>query len=138
MDNIIIEKEWHDEDLIEIKIVINSKFVNVYQECYISESDWQKNMEHIFQYITEPHKECYVEYGNKIGNYTPAFSMLLLPIDINGHVKIEMDIEIADDNTRTHRCLLYVNSEIGLLEQLAYKMQELVKAEDGYQIQLIE
>ena len=64
--------------------------------------------------------------------------MLFLPLDANGHVKIEMDIEIADNNIRAHRCSFYVDTEIGLLEQFAYKMQMLLKGEDGYEIKLIE
>ena len=138
MDNIIIEKMWHDVELIEIKMVFRTEFVNVYQYCYVSESDWEKNVDRIFQYIAEPRTEIYTEYGNKSGNYTPAFSMLFLPLDANGHVKIEMDIEIADNNIRAHRCSFYVDTEIGLLEQFAYKMQMLLKGEDGYEIKLIE
>ena len=138
MDNILIEKIWHDKELMEIRIIAKTEFVNIYQECYIAESDFEKNIESIFQYIEEPKRECYTEYGNKKGNYTPAFSMLFLPIDVHGHIKIEMDIEIADNNTRTHRCLFYVNSEIGLLEQFAYRMKILIKAEDGYEIKLTE
>ena len=47
LDNIIIEKKWHDEELIEIKIRIKSEFISIYQECYISESDLVKDAEYI-------------------------------------------------------------------------------------------
>lgn len=36
-----------------------------------------------------------MELGKKEGNYTPAFSMCMMPADMSGHVKIEVDIEIA-------------------------------------------
>lgn len=138
MDNIVIEKQWYDGELIEIKICAKSEFINVYQECYISESDLVKAAEHILEYIEKCENECYVEYGNKSGNFTPAFSMKFLPIDIYGHIKIEMDMEIADNNTRSHRCSFYVNTEIGLVEQFAHKILMLVKAEVGYYIELVE
>lgn len=138
MDNIIIEKKWNDEELIEIKISVKSEFISIYQECYISESDLVKDAEYILEYIEKPEKECYVECGNKSGNFTPAFSMNFLPIDIYGHIKIEMDMEIADNSTRSHRCSFYVHSEIGLVEQFAYKILMLVKSEVGYQIALVE
>lgn len=138
MDNIIIEKEWNDEELIELKVRSNAEYIDVYQECYISESDLEKNADTILNYIERPEKECYVEFGNKTGNYTPAFSMKFLPVDNFGHIKIEMDIEIADNNTRSHRCAFYVNSELGLVEQFAYKIKALLKAEVGYLIRLVE
>lgn len=54
-----------------------------------------------------------MEFGKKEGNYTPAFSMCMSPADMSGHVKIEVDIEIADHDTRSHRCCFYVKSELG-------------------------
>lgn len=56
--------------------------------------------------------QCYLEFGNKEGNYTPAFSMNVLPADTSGHVKIEVDLEIVDNDKRSHRCCFYVESEL--------------------------
>jgi len=138
MDNIIIEKIWCDKDFFEIKIIANNEFITVYQECYTQESKLKKNAEAILQYLTNSEKECYVEYGKKTGNYTPAFSMKLLPADYHGHIKIEMDIEIADNLNRSHRCMFYIESEIGLVEQFANNMLVLAKSELGYRISLLE
>jgi len=44
--------------------------------------------------------------------------MELLPADSSGHVKIEVDVEIDDNDTRSHRCCFYVNTELGQVEQL--------------------
>lgn len=52
-----------------------------------------------------------MEFGKKEGNYTPAFSMCMLPADISEHVKIEVDIEIADNDVRSHRRCFYVKSD---------------------------
>ena len=38
----------------------------------------------------------YLEFGQKEGYYTPAFSMCILPADELGHMTVEVDIE---DNT---------------------------------------
>ena len=138
MDNIIIEKKWDDGELIEIMLFSNNDFINVHQDCYTSKDDFRDNAECILQYIANPQKERYLEYGRKAGNFTPAFSMLLLPIDVYGHMRIEMDVEVADNEVRAHRCSYYVNSELGLIEQFAHKMLALMNAEVGYRIKLIE
>ena len=138
MDNIIIEKKWSDEGIIEIKIYAETEFINVWQECYVSESCWENNAVHIIEYIKNPEGECYVVYGNKYGNFTPAFSMNFSSMDVRGHIKIEMDIEINDNNMRAHRCSFYVVTEMGLLENFAQKMYKLLRADVGYRIILNE
>ena len=77
-----------------------------------------------------------MEFGKKEGNYTPAFSMCILPADISGHVKIEVDIEIADNDMRAHRSCFYVKSELGLIEQLGMSMKKLIIEPDGYEVSL--
>lgn len=54
----------------------------------------------ICDYIYDHSKPCYVELGKKSGNFTPAFSMCILPAEKSGHMKIEVDIEIADNDMR--------------------------------------
>lgn len=70
-------------------------------------------------------KKCYLEFGCKEGNYTPAFSMLLLPAEVNGHVVIELDFEIEDNPSRTHRACFYIESELGLIQKLGEHLQYL-------------
>ncbi|MDE7258755.1 MAG: hypothetical protein K2N77_05900 [Lachnospiraceae bacterium] len=72
-----------------------------------------------------------MEFGKKEGNYTPAFSMCILPVDTSGHMQVEVDIEIADNDTRTHRCCFYVKSELGLIERLGISLKNLVTALEG-------
>ncbi len=37
MDNIVLEKVWQDDQLVEIKVTLNSEFVTAYQYCYTDE-----------------------------------------------------------------------------------------------------
>lgn len=60
--------------------------------------------------------------------------MCLLPADWSGHVKIEVDVEIADNDTRDHRCCFYVNSELGLIEQLGMSLKDLITEQVGYEV----
>lgn len=136
MDNIIFEKIWHDDSLIELKISANSEFATAYQSCYIQDKKLEEIAQAICVFIENYKDACYLEFGKKDGNYTPAFSMCMLPADISGHVKIEVDIEIADNNTRSHRCCFYVKSELGLIEQLGKALKKLIIEPDGYKASL--
>lgn len=134
MDNIIFEKIWQDDNLIELKISANSEFVSVYQSCYIQDKKLEEIAEKICDFVGNYNESCYLEFGKKEGNYTPAFSMCMLPADMSGHVKIEVDIEIADNDTRSHRCCFYVKSELGLIEQLGINLKQLTTNKDKREV----
>lgn len=136
MDNIIFKKVWQDDNLIELKISANSEFASAYQNCYIQDKKLEEIAEILCSFVENHNKACYLEFGKKEGNYTPAFSMCMLPADISGHVKIEVDIEIADNDTRSHRCCFYVKSELGLIERLGMALKKLIIEPDGYEVSL--
>lgn len=136
MDNIIFDKKWQDEHLIELKISADSEFVSAYQRCYVQDTALVEISEKIQNYIDNYNESCYLEFGHKEGNYTPAFSMNILPADETGHMKVEVDIEIADNDTRIHRCCFYVKSELGLIERLGISLKGLVDAVEGEKVYL--
>lgn len=136
MDNIIFEKIWQDDSLIELKISANSEFVSAYQSCYIQDKKLEEIAETICNFVGNYNEACYLEFGKKEGNYTPAFSMCMLPADISGHVNIEVDIEIADNDTRSHRCCFYVKSELGEIERLGMDLKKLIIEQDGCEVSL--
>ena len=136
MDNIILKKIWQDEDLIELKISANSEFASAYQSCYIQQIKLEEIVEKIRNYVDHYNEACYLEFGQKDGNYTPAFSMYLLPANMSGHINIEVDIEIADNNMRNHRCVFYVKSELGLVEKLGMDLKKLIAEPTGSEASL--
>lgn len=136
MDNIIFEKIWQDDNLIELKISANSEFASAYQNCYIQDKKLEDIAEAILSFVGNNTEACYLEFGKKEGNYTPAFSMCMLPVDIFGHIKIEVDIEIADNDTRSHRCCFYVKSELGLIERLGRNIRKMTNESNGYEVSL--
>lgn len=77
-------------------------------------------------------------YGNKTGNYTPAFSLSILPTDNHGHVKIEVDIEIADNDRRAHRCCFYVSCELGQIERFGQSLVSLISEDEEVKVSLIK
>lgn len=52
--------------------------------------------------------------------------MFRLAYETSGHAKVEVDIEITDNNSRSHRCRFYVKSELGLIEQLGISLKNLI------------
>ncbi len=136
MDNIIFEKTWQDNSLIELKISASSEFASAYQSCYIQDNKLEEIADKICCFAENYNETCYLEFGKKEGNYTPAFSMCILPADISGHVKIEVDIEIADNDTRSHRCCFYVKSELGLIERLGKTLKKHIREPDVWEVSL--
>lgn len=136
MDNIIMKKLWHEENCVELKIYAECEFVKAYQNCYIQDDMLVELAEKLLDYTKEYNKSCYLEFGKKEGNYTPTFSMCLLPADMSGHVKIEVDIEIEDNSMRAHRCSFYVNSELGLVEQFGKGLKALAAKPIGEKVSL--
>lgn len=131
MDYISFEKVWQEDNLIELKIVASSEFASAYQNCYIQDVDLEIIAKRISEYAQNYKEVCYLEFGKKEGDFTPAFSMCILPADMSGHLKIEVDIEIDDNSVRMHRCCFYVNSELGLVEIFGQSIRKLVLAELG-------
>lgn len=136
IDNIIFEKIWQDGDLIELKISGKSDFVSVYQYCYIDNYDLVEIAKKMYSFINNHNNEYYLEFGKKSCDYTPAFSMRILPANLTGHLKIETDFEIADTDTHLHKCCFYINSEIGLIRNLGKSLESLTYRTVGTVISL--
>ena len=139
MDNIIIKKQYQDNDLIELRVTAQSEIICVYQSCYVQDSAIINNANRIIAFSSNYEEDVYLEFGVKTGNYTPAFSMLIMKADSFGYLKIEMDMEIDDNDIRSHRCKFYINSELGLVERFGYKLKALTTtSEEGTEISLIQ
>jgi hypothetical protein len=139
MDNNIIIKKVYDEDgLIELEIIASSEFACAQQLCYVQDTDIEANADKIVEYSQNFKQDCYVEFGNKEGKYTPAFSLKFLQADSRGHLKIEVDIEIADNDDRKHRCSYYVESELGMVERFGIAIKNLVSSEINTECRLCE
>lgn len=137
-DKLIFTKEWQDDCMISLAISAKSEYAAAKMNgCYIALDFPKEISRRVVEYATVScDKDCYIEFGEKKGNYTPAFSMKFLPSDHCGHVKIEVDIEIYDNSTRAHRCVFYVNSDLGAIERLGRKFKCLAEVADGTEISL--
>lgn len=73
MSNLMISKNWKDNDLLEINVSAEAEFVKIHQLCYVQDIDLKEIGEKIVTYSFTPKKECYVEFGKKEGDFTPRF-----------------------------------------------------------------
>lgn len=135
MDNIDIKVLWKEKDLIEILLHSKTEWVEIKQNCYISKKMLQTNIVSINEYFL-CNKECYVEFGKMEGNYTPAFSIKFIPMTLDGHINIELNMEIPDDESRKHRCNFFVYTECGLLLEFVRKITDLFDYDVGQVISL--
>lgn len=126
MDNLRFTIIWIDSNLVKLKIDACAQYVSVFQHCYVSADDLTVFSKRIIDYIDNPINECYLEFGKKNGNYTPAFSMMILPMNKNGHVTIEVDLEIDDNISRNHRCSFFINSELGCVERFGKRLNDFI------------
>ena len=138
MDNIIFERLWKDSNIIELKVMASSEYINVFQRCYVEDVLLENAADKINNYIENPDEVCYLEFGNKTGYYTPAFSLSILPSDNHGHVKIEVDMEIADNDRRAHRCCFYVSCELGQIERFGQSLVSLISEDEEVKVSLIK
>ena len=136
MDNVVLKKKWEDEECIELSIISQSQYVIVNQNCYISKEALAGNSEMIRSYIEGTNEKTYISFGNKEGNYTPAFSMEIMPPNDYGHITIEMDMEIDDNTTRSHRCKFFVRTEMGLLEEFGKGLYSVCNESCGTTLEL--
>lgn len=125
MDNFSLEIVWRDEDLLELKIDVVTEFVTMYQYCYISSVELLENVKNISQHI-ERQGETRITFGQMTGAYTPSFSMLLYQRKANDDMLVELDLEIADNDERKHRCQLYVKSKADCWRMFSTNVEEMV------------
>lgn len=125
LDNLVIERIWQDDQLIELLVTAYSDYVSIKQTCYIGKSELSLISEKILYFSNNSNTHCYVEFGKKEGDYTPSFSMCINPMDKFGHITIEMDMEIADNTKRCHRCLFYIHTELEALKKLGKSLNNI-------------
>ena len=51
---------------------------------------------------------------------------MILPMNKNGHVTIEVDLEIDDNISRNHRCSFFINSELGCVERFGKRLNDFI------------
>lgn len=136
MGDIIFEKTLHDDNLVILNITATSELARARQRCYINSESLFDYSKTLCSYALSSEKECYVQIGEKEWDMTPMFSMKIIRTDKLGHVVVEVDVGIEDDETWAHRCCFYVGSDIGAIERFGLRIGKLEGAPVGTVISL--
>ena len=137
MDNIIVSKIWEDETIFELQIEVYSQYVKAYQSCYFDGELLNKLSTFLTDFCSLDNPATYFESGPKTGKFTPAFS-LGLSTDRQGHVTIDVDLEVCDVDDRSHRCQCNVMCELGSLENFGKRIAKLTDGKIRTRIALYE
>ena len=65
MDNIIFETIWKDSNIIELKVMAISEYINVFQTCYVEDVILENAADKINNYVANSNEACYLEFGNR-------------------------------------------------------------------------
>lgn len=114
LDNIVLRTEWFDktEKFCEIRLDCKTKYLTIYQICYIFEEEMSKVYIAMDEYIKNPHQTKKIIFGDEREGGSGYFSFLLTPINLKEELKIEVDMEINDNENGLHRCKFYVNTQL--------------------------
>lgn len=136
MDNLIIEKIWHDYMMFEVRITAQNEFIKVYQDCYFDENRLNELSGTIMKYVSSYDTDYYFSLGEKKLKHERFFMFHLCPADNKGHVIIELDMAIGCDDCLEHRCMFNVESELGLLESFGKQLKGILQEKDGTLVEL--
>jgi len=138
MDNLIFERIWQNEEFFGVKITAISKSitasacVNVFPE-YIT-----KLSESLSRFPGKPKDTLFWEVGVRGFIYHPYLSLRVYCIDGLGHIKIEVRMEINDEDSPIdqHSCHFFINTETAILNEFGKRLIRLSKPIVGQLIAL--
>jgi len=138
-DNIEIEKIWQDDDFFEVRVRCSSEIVTAVSCVYISDEQMKCLYQQLNAFLCdEEMMQIYWESGEKGDNTTASISFLFIRVDMLGHIKIEVFMELNDGGKLSeHNCRFYVDAEIGQLYNFLEQIPLIVTKDNiGYKISL--
>ena len=128
IDDITIKAKWSEDTqegiayFYSTEVIGKSDYVTVKQQCYIGTDELKTVGKKIIKFSYEYKNKLYIQFGSKTGRTAPAFSLEIMPKGSLGEVKIEVDMEIDDNDEKKHRCVFYVGTDLGRLEKFGKSM----------------
>ena len=125
MNNIIIKKNWQDEQIVELQVTCVSDRITATTEVYSTIRSLEDLANRLGQIINGELREAFWECSEKGEGTTPYLSLRFETVDMRGHIRIEVFMELDDGGEpNKHTCCFYVKSELGLLESFHSRLQE--------------
>lgn len=136
-DNIIFNKIWEDDDIIELKVVCSSSVATITSQIYVSDSLIDELICQIKQFLEGNIEEGLWANEDKGNDSTACVSLRFFSKDKLGHIIIEVFAELDDGGNFTeHNCCFFVGTEYGLLMNFCESLVYLKNHPVGYEIRL--
>lgn len=136
-DNIMITRIWEDVDFFQIQIECKTDLVVIREKVYITDNSIDELCGIIEMFLSERASSFFWQNGMKGDDTTPCISMRFVKKDKNGHVLIEVFMEIDDGGKlSSHNCCFYINTEMGLLQRFKEKLPKIMNHQVGIQVSL--
>ena len=136
MNNIVLTKKAEDKEInwMYLDIECISNLVAAKISCMTSNVEIDENIKNIDVYLSNSGKlEVVIGFGLGVD---PNIEIKILRINQNGHLKLEinLDVDDSDCDSDIHKCIFFIETELGLLEQFKERLKLMSKCNSGESI----
>lgn len=137
MDDLIFKKVWEDETMFEMNITLQTNYIIVNQNFYMTEKIIEDLSYNIYEYIShyDRDKEIII-IGHDSVEKAPIIKMKLHPANMTGQVKIDVYFAYDETDDHVYYCERTITTSLGSLSIFAEYLQYTIYKEEGYTIYL--
>ena len=116
VDNIIFNKLWQDNELIELEVLCSSSIITTKSRIYVADDLIDELIYQIQQFLDGKIEEGIWANETKGDMSTACLSLRFFKKDKLGHINIEVYVELDDGGKFSeHNCCFFITTEYGLL-----------------------
>ena len=137
MGDLIFKKIWEDETMFEMNITLQTHYIIVNQNFYMTEEIVEELSHDIYEYIScyDQDKEIII-VGHDSVEKAPIIKMKLNPASEIGHVTIDVYFAYDEIGDHVYYCERTITTNLGNLSVFAEYLQYVIYEEVGYTIYL--
>ena len=142
-DNIIFEKVWDDYngfnnvgDFFQINVTAYNSFIKVNNFNYYMSEECIKELSKLISKYIQDNKPMLYDHKKGAVDNNEIMTLEIEPINDHGHVIIDLKIENSSDIGNKNYAELFIETELGLLENFGKNILELIKSDVGYKVSL--
>ena len=137
MDNMIFKKIWEDDGFYKISVYVTSSEISISNSIFVNHSDITYLSSMIDKYF-QSNKEFIWEAGVKKSDTEPYFKCKFYPMNIRGHIKIRIFMDIQNTFDEIGYSEFTIITESGLLGKFGSGIKKLNFACVGESVGLLD
>lgn len=136
-EDILFQKAWQDNELIELSVVCSSPVVTTRSQIYVTDGLLDKLSDQIERFLAGKIPEGAWANETKGNASTACLALRFLKKNRLGHILIEVFVELDDGGDyAAHNCCFFINTEYGALMDFGKNLTRLKKGSVGCEIRL--